>query len=85
MERFQRVLDLHPDHADTRSFLSRAIERVRSEAVDLYKRAYIYEGLGRSREALALYRESLALLPDPSEEYHQKAAERIADLNRKLQ
>ena len=85
MERFQRVLDLHPDHADTRSFIARAIERVRSEAVDLYKRAYIYEGLGRSREALALYRESLALLPDPSEEYHQKAAERIAELNRKLQ
>ncbi|GMR23222.1 MAG: hypothetical protein BMS9Abin37_1632 [Acidobacteriota bacterium] len=85
MERFQRVLDLHPDHADTRSFIARAIERVRSEAVDLYKRAYIYEGLGRSREALALYQESLALLPDPSEEYHQKAAERIAELNRKLQ
>lgn len=85
MERFQRVLDLHPDHADTRSFMAHAIERVRSEAVDLYKRAYIYEGLGRSREALALYKESLALLPDPSEEYHQKAAERIANLNRKLQ
>jgi len=85
MERFQRVLELHPDHADTRSFIARAIERVRSEAVDLYKRAYIYEGLGRSREALALYQESLALLPDPSEEYHQKAAERIAELKRKLQ
>ena len=85
MERFQRVLDLHPDHADTRSFVARALERVRSEAVELYKRAYIYEGLGRSREALALYQQSLALLPDPREEYHQKASERIAELNRKLQ
>ena len=85
MERFQRVLDLHPDHADTRSFVARAIERVRSEAVDLYKRAYIYEGLGRFREALALYQESLALLPDPREEYHQKASERIAELKRRLQ
>ena len=85
MEQFQRVLDLHPDHADTRSFVARAIERVRSKAVELYKRAYIYEGLGRSREALALYQESLSLLLDPNEEYHQKASERIAELNRKLQ
>lgn len=85
MERFQRVLDLHPDHADTRSFVAQAIERVRSEAVDRYKRAYIYEGLGRFREALALYQESLALLPDPREEYHQKASERIVELKRRLQ
>ena len=85
MERFQRVLDLHPDHADTRSFVVRAMERVRSKAVEIYKRAYIYEGLGRSREALALYQESLSLLLDPNEEYHQKASARIAELNRKLQ
>ena len=85
MERFQRVLDLHPDHADTRSFVARAMERVRSKAVEIYKRAYIYEGLGRSREALALYQESLSLLLDPNEEYHQKASARIAELNRKLQ
>lgn len=85
MERFQRVLDLHPDHADTRAFVVRVIERVRSEAVELYKRAYIYEGLGRFREALDLYEQALALLPDPKEEYHQKSSERIAELKRKLQ
>ena len=85
MAQFNRALELHPTHADTRSFLSTAIEKVRSEAVDRYKRAYIYEGLGRSREALELYRETLALLPDPREEYHQKASDRIAELNRKLQ
>jgi tetratricopeptide (TPR) repeat protein len=84
MERFQRVLELHPDHADTRAFVARAIERVRSEAVELYKRAYIYEGLGRFREALELYEQALALLPDPKEEYHQKSSERIAELKRKL-
>ena len=85
MAQFNRVLELHPTHAETRSFLSTAMEKVRSEAVDRYKRAYIYEGLGRSREALELYRETLALLPDPREEYHQKASDRIAELNRKLQ
>lgn len=85
MERFQRVLDLHPDHADTRSFMAEAIGRIRAEAVELYKRAYIYEGLGRLQEARELYEETLALLPDPNEEYHQKASERIAELNRKLQ
>ena len=85
MAQFNRALELHPTHADTRSFLSTAMEKVRSEAGDRYKRAYIYEGLGRSREALELYRETLALLPDPREEYHQKASDRIAELNRKLQ
>jgi len=85
MERFQRVLALQPDHADTRSFLSTAMEKVRSEAVDRYKRAYIYEGLGRLREALDLYNETIALLPDPKEEYHQKASARVEELKRKLQ
>lgn len=85
MREFQRALELHPDHADTRAFLNREMDRVRAEAVDRYKRAYIYEGLGRLREALDLYRQTLALLPDPKEEYHQKASERIAELTRKLQ
>ena len=85
MAQLHRVLELYPTHADTRSFLSTAMEKVRAEAVDRYKRAYIYEGLDRSLEALELYRETLALLPDPREEYHQKAADRIAELNQKLQ
>jgi pSer/pThr/pTyr-binding forkhead associated (FHA) protein/tetratricopeptide (TPR) repeat protein len=85
MAQFQKVLAMHPDHAETRSFMATASERVRTEAVDRYKRAYIYEGLGRLREALELYRETLALLPDPKEEYHQKASQRIAELSRKVQ
>jgi pSer/pThr/pTyr-binding forkhead associated (FHA) protein len=85
MALFNRALELYPTHAETRSFLSKVMEKVRSEAIDRYKRAYIYEGLGRSREALELYREALALLPDPTEEYHQKASDRIAELNRKRQ
>jgi tetratricopeptide (TPR) repeat protein len=85
MAECQKILAIHPDHADTRAFLARSSERVRTEAVEIYKRAYIYEGLGRLREALDLYRQTVALLPDPREEYHQKASQRIADLNRKLQ
>jgi pSer/pThr/pTyr-binding forkhead associated (FHA) protein len=85
MAQFQKVLAMHPDHAQTRSFMATASERIRTEAVDRYKRAYIYEGLGRLREALELYRETLALLPDPREEYHQKASQRIAELSRKVQ
>lgn len=84
MAQFQKVLAQNPDHADTKAFLQKASEKVRAQAVDLYKRAYIYEGLGRLREALDLYKQCLALLPDPKEEYHQKAAARIAELNRKL-
>jgi pSer/pThr/pTyr-binding forkhead associated (FHA) protein len=85
MAQFQKVLAMHPDHAETRSFMATASDRIRSEAVERYKRAYIYEGLGRLREALDLYRETLALLPDPREEYHQKASQRIAELSRKVQ
>lgn len=85
MKQLQAVLDRHPDHADTRSFLSNAMDRVRSEAVEIYKRAYIYEGLGRLQEAMELYRETLALLPNPREEYHRKASERIQELSRKIQ
>jgi Tfp pilus assembly protein PilF len=65
--------------------MAKALERVRSEAVDIYKRAYIYEGLGKLRDARDLYRQVLQLLPSPREEYHQKAQQRIADLDRKLQ
>ncbi len=85
MAQFQRVLDLNPDHADTKAFMANALQKVRSEAVDIYKRAYIYEGLGKLRDARDLYRQCLALLPNPREEYHQKAQQRIADLDRKLQ
>ncbi len=85
MAQFQRVLDLNPDHAATKAFMANALEKVRSEAVDIYKRAYIYEGLGKLRDARDLYRQCLALLPNPREEYHQKAQQRIADLDRKLQ
>ncbi len=85
MAQFQKVLAIQPDHADTKAFLQKAMEKVRAEAVDRYKRAYIYEGLGRFREALDLYRECLALLPDPHEEYHKKAAQRIDELSRKVQ
>ena len=83
MAQFQRVLALHPNHADTQTFLARATERVRSEAVDRYKRAYIFQGLGRFPEALELYRETLALLPNPREEYHQKASDRIEELEKR--
>ncbi len=85
MAQFQRVLDLNPDHAATKTFMASALQKVRSEAVDIYKRAYIYEGLGKLRDARDLYRQCLALLPSPNEEYHQKAKQRIADLDRKLQ
>ena len=85
MAQFQRILDLNPDHAATKAFMGSALEKVRSEAVDIYKRAYIYEGLGKLRDARDLYRQCLALLPNPREEYHQKAQQRIADLDRKLQ
>ena len=85
MAQFQRVLDLNPDHAATKAFMGNALRKVRSEAVDVYKRAYIYEGLGKLRDARDLYRQCLALLPNPREEYHQKAQQRIADLDRKLQ
>ncbi len=85
MAQFQRVLDLNPDHAATKTFMANALQKVRSEAVDIYKRAYIYEGLGKLRDARDLYRQCLALLPNPNEEYHQKAQQRIADLDRKLQ
>jgi tetratricopeptide (TPR) repeat protein len=83
MAQFHQVLELHPNHADTQTFLVSATERVRSEAVDRYKRAYIFQGLGRFPEALALYRETLALLPNPREEYHQKASERIEELEKR--
>ncbi len=85
MTQFQRILDLNPDHAATKAFMADALEKVRSEAVDIYKRAYIYEGLGKLRDARELYRQCLALLPNPREEYHQKAQQRIAELDRKLQ
>jgi pSer/pThr/pTyr-binding forkhead associated (FHA) protein/tetratricopeptide (TPR) repeat protein len=85
MAQFQRVLDLNPDHAATKAFMADALEKVRSEAVEIYKRAYIYEGLGKLRDARDLYRQCLALLPNPREEYHQKAQQRITDLDRKLQ
>ncbi len=85
MAQFQRVLDLNPDHAATKAFMADALEKVRTEAVEIYKRAYIYEGLGKLRDARDLYRQCLALLPNPREEYHQKAQQRIADLDRKLQ
>lgn len=85
MAQFQKVLAIQPDHADTKAFLQKASEKVRAEAVDRYKRAYIYEGLGRFREALDLYRQCLALLPDPREEYHKKASQRIEELSRKVQ
>ncbi len=85
MAQFHRILELNPDHAATNRFLPEVLDRVRSEAVDVYKRAYTYEGMGKLRDARDLYRQCVALLPNPREEYHQKAQERIAELDRKLQ
>lgn len=83
--RFNRALSLYPDHGDTRSFLAKAKDRIRQEAIEIYKKGYIYEGLGRLKEALELYRQTLSLLPDPKEEYHQKAAERVERLKGRVQ
>jgi pSer/pThr/pTyr-binding forkhead associated (FHA) protein/tetratricopeptide (TPR) repeat protein len=85
MTQLQRILELNPDHAQTKAFMADALEKVRAGAVEIYKRAYIYEGLGKLRDARELYRQCLALLPNPREEYHQKAQQRIAELDRKLQ
>ncbi|MGH9460771.1 MAG: FHA domain-containing protein [Vicinamibacteria bacterium] len=78
--RLQRALSIYPDHRATRAFLTDNAAFLREEAANRYKRAYIYEGLGRLKDALELYRQTLALLPDTSEEYHQKAAQKIEKL-----
>jgi tetratricopeptide (TPR) repeat protein len=80
MAQFQRVLDLNPDHAATKAFMANALQKVRSEAVDSQARLHL-RGPGKARDARDLYRQCLALLPNPREEYHQKAQQRIADLD----
>ena len=58
----QEVLALHPNHADTQTFLARATERVRSASRGSHTNALTSSReLGRFPEALELYRETTQL------------------------
>jgi hypothetical protein len=58
--------------------------KCRNEAQVAFKRAYIDEGIGKYKDAMAGYQRTIDLLPDPNEEYHRKAAERMSQLRSKI-
>lgn len=83
-KKFSQALAIYPDHGPTQQFMNQARNKMRAEAQEAYKRGYINEGLGRYKEALDFYQKTLNLLPDSNEEYHRKAAEKIAQLKDKV-
>jgi pSer/pThr/pTyr-binding forkhead associated (FHA) protein/Flp pilus assembly protein TadD len=82
--KLSQALAIYPDHQPTQQFLMQARSKLRAEAQEAFRRGYINEGLGRYKEAMDLYQKSLNLLPDPNEEYHKKAADKIAQLKDKV-
>jgi pSer/pThr/pTyr-binding forkhead associated (FHA) protein/tetratricopeptide (TPR) repeat protein len=82
--KLSQALAIYPDHQPTQQFLVQARSKLRAEAQEAFRRGYINEGLGRYKEAMDLYQRALNLLPDPNEEYHKKAAEKIAQLKDKV-
>lgn len=82
--KFNQALTIYPDHQPTQQFLTQARSKLRAEAQEAFRRGYINEGLGRYKEAMDFYQKTLSLLPDPNEEYHKKAADKIAELKDKV-
>lgn len=82
--KLSQALAIYPDHQPTQQFLMQARSKLRAEAQEAFRRGYINEGLGRYKEAMDLYQRTLNLLPDPNEEYHKKAADKIAQLKDKV-
>lgn len=83
-KKFNQALAIYPDHGPTQQFMIQARSKLRAEAQEAFKRGYINEGLGRYKEAMDFYQKALNLVPDPTEEYHKKAADKIAQLKDKV-
>jgi pSer/pThr/pTyr-binding forkhead associated (FHA) protein/tetratricopeptide (TPR) repeat protein len=84
MRKLNQALEAFPDHAPTVQFMVQARTKCRNEAQAAFKRAYIDEGIGKYKDAMAGYQRTIDLLPDPNEEYHRKAAERMSQLKSKI-
>jgi pSer/pThr/pTyr-binding forkhead associated (FHA) protein/tetratricopeptide (TPR) repeat protein len=84
MRKLNQALEAFPDHTPTVQFMVQARTRCRNEAQQAFKRAYIDEGIGKYRDAMAGYQRTIDLLPDANEEYHRKAAERMSQLRSKI-
>jgi tetratricopeptide (TPR) repeat protein len=74
LENVARVL---PDYADTETLLAQAVNALESEAKRLFQEGLVYEGIGQNEKAAAKWREVLKVMPVETNEYYQKALEKL--------
>lgn len=74
LEKVARVL---PDYQDTETLLARAVNALESEAKRLFQEGLVYEGIGQNNKAAAKWREVLKVMPVETNQYYQKALEKL--------
>ena len=74
LEKVARVL---PDYQDTGTLLAQAVNALESDAKRLFQEGLVYEGIGQNEKAAAKWREVLKVMPVETNEYYQKALEKL--------
>ena len=71
------VSEVLPDYKDTKTILADALAVLEAEAKKLYQEGLVYEGIGQNAKAAAKWREILKIMPVETNEYYQKALEKL--------
>ena len=66
-----------PDYQDTGTLLAQAVNALESDAKRLFQEGLVYEGIGQNEKAAAKWREVLKVMPVETNEYYQKALEKL--------
>ncbi|MFZ2630451.1 MAG: FHA domain-containing protein [Desulfosalsimonadaceae bacterium] len=73
----QKVALVNPDFKDTKNMLAQASKSLEAQARKLFQEGLVYEGLGQVEKAEEKWREVIRLLPLETNEYHQRALEKL--------
>ncbi|RJP84599.1 MAG: FHA domain-containing protein [Desulfobacteraceae bacterium] len=73
----QKVALVNPDYKDTKNLLAQASKSLETQARKLFQEGLVYEGLGQIEKAEERWREVIRLQPLETNEYHQRALEKL--------
>lgn len=73
----QKVIEILPDYQDAQKLLDAAMTELEAQAKKLFQEGLVYEGIGKNAQAAAKWREVLNIMPVETNEYYQRALEKL--------
>lgn len=73
----QKVIAVSPDYRDTKQMMTDALEKVETDARQVYQEGLVYEGLGQQQRAAEKFRKVLKIMPLEDNKYYRQAQEKL--------